>query len=204
VWYEGNRYIVCLNEQQAEKDALDREAIVTSLEDKIKSGARQFIGNKGYRKYLKIAAQSITIDREKIRQEARYDGKWILSTNTSLSAEEIALEYKELWQVEYFFKEIKSILVTRPIYHKCDDTIRGHVFVSFLALLLRKELDRKLQQKGHSFPWSQIKQDLQALRQIILQQDESKVAIRTSVQGVCAQVFQAVGVAIPKVMNKLN
>ncbi|MGB9748188.1 MAG: IS1634 family transposase [Bacteroidales bacterium] len=204
VWYQDKRYVVCFNEQQAEKDARDREAIIASLEDKIKSGVRQFIANKGYRKYLKIASQSITIDRQKIRQEARYDGKWILTTNTSLSAEEVALRYKELWQVEYVFRDIKNILATRPIYFKCVETIRGHVFVSFLALLLRKELDRRLLQKGYSFQWDQIKRDLQALRQIIIQQDNKKVAIRTALQGVCAHVFQSVGVAIPKVMNTLN
>ena len=77
-------------------------------------------------------------------QEARYDGKWVLTTNTNLCAKASALKYKQLWMVESIFRSMKSLLETRPIFHKCDATIRGHVFCSFLALLLRKELENRL------------------------------------------------------------
>jgi len=74
------------------------------------------------------------IDEAKIASEARYDGKWVLRTNTELPADDVALQYKRLWLVEHWFRSCKSLLETRPIYHKCDATIRGHVFCSFLAL----------------------------------------------------------------------
>ena len=80
------------------------------------------------------------IDEAKIAEEARYDGKWVLRTNTDLDAAEVALQYKRLWMVEQWFRSCKSLLQTRPIYHRCDETIRGHVFCSFLALVLRQEL----------------------------------------------------------------
>lgn len=70
--------------------------------------------------------------------DARFDGKWVLKTNTSLSPEEVALKYKELWMVEQVFRDVKSVLETRPVFHQRDETIRGHVF---LALMLRKELE---------------------------------------------------------------
>jgi hypothetical protein len=79
--------------------------------------------------------------------------KWVLRTNMNLSAEQVALKYKELWQVEQVFRDMKSVLDTRPIYHKRDETIRGHVFCSFLALVLRKELDRRVELAGHEFEW---------------------------------------------------
>ena len=72
------------------------------------------------------------------REDARDDGKWMLRTNTDLSARELALKYKQLWTVEAIFRTMKSQLDTRPIFHKTDDTIRGHVFCSFLALVLRE------------------------------------------------------------------
>lgn len=78
-------------------------------------------------------------------QEARYDEKWVLRTNTTLEAAEVALKYKQLWRVEQLFRMTKSLLATRPIFHKCDETIRGHVFCSFLSLILRKELQDRLQ-----------------------------------------------------------
>ncbi len=86
------------------------------------------MGNKGFRKYLKneAAGSRFSIDEEKLKREARYDGKLVLRTNTNYSAEEVAFQYKELCTEEQAFRAVKSVLETRPIYHKCDDTIRGH------------------------------------------------------------------------------
>jgi transposase len=60
----------------------------------------------------------MSIDQDKIAYESRFDGKWVLITNTSLSAEEVALKYKELWQVEHVFRDVKSVLETRPVYQQ--------------------------------------------------------------------------------------
>jgi transposase len=62
--------------------------------------------------------------------------------------EVIAVAYKHLWMVEAMFRSMKSVLETRPIYHKRDETIRGHVFCSFLALVIRQELERRLDERG--------------------------------------------------------
>lgn len=148
---DGKRYNVCLNPRQARKDAGDRQAIIDSLQEKIKTNPKSLIGNKGYRKYFKIDKDSVSINQDKIQWELRFDGKWVLMTNTDFSAEQVALKYKELWQVEQVFRDIKSILETRPVYHQKDENIRGHVFCSFLALVLRKELDRRLERCGYSF-----------------------------------------------------
>jgi len=151
VLLEGKRYIVCLNPKEARKDAIDRQSIIDSLQEKIRTNPKSLIGNRGYRKYLKVDTNTISINQAKIEWESRFDGKWVLSTNTNFSAEHVALKYKELWQVEQLFRDVKSVLETRPVYHQKDENIRGHVFCSFLALVLRKELDRRLQKAGHSF-----------------------------------------------------
>lgn len=151
VIHDGVRYIVCLNPRQARKDAHDREAILASLREQLKKGARQLVGNKGYRRYLSVEKDSTRIDQRKIASEARFDGKWVLRTSTQLSSEEVALKYKQLWQVERIFRDTKTLLETRPVFHRRDETIRGHVFCSFLALVLRKELDRRLEAAGESF-----------------------------------------------------
>ena len=88
---EGRRYIVCSNENQAKKDAADREAIIAGLEKKLKQGVKSLIGNKGYRGTSGRNGSSFAIDKEKIKSESRYDGKWILRTNTTLPAAEVAL-----------------------------------------------------------------------------------------------------------------
>ncbi|MBN2249004.1 MAG: IS1634 family transposase, partial [Campylobacterales bacterium] len=176
VLLNGKRYIVCLNPKQARKDAIDRQSIIDSLQDKLRTNPKSLIGNKGYRKYLKINRDSVSIDQDKIEWEARFDGKWVLITNTNFLAEEVALKYKELWQVEQVFRDVKSILETRPVYHQKDENIRGHVFCSFLALVLRKELDRRLQKGGHSFEWADIKQDLKALQEVEIQDNGKALA----------------------------
>jgi len=199
----GNRYVVCVNTKQARKDAADRKAIIDSLTERIKKAPKTMIGNKGYRKYLKVTSGSITVDQDKIAAEAKFDGKWVLKTNTDLSTEKVALRYKELWQVEHLFRDLKSILETRPIYHKLDETIRGHVFCSFLALVLRKELDRRLDKAGHCFEWADVKQDLKALQETIIEDKGKTLSVRSECLGTCGKVFQAVGVAIPSTIREL-
>ena len=162
VGIDDRRYIVCVNPAQQRKDTAGRQAIVAGLTEQLKKGAKSLVGNKGCRKYLKIEKESASIDENKIRYESRFDGKWVLTSNTDLSAEQVALEYKELWRVERVFRDLKSLLETRPIFHQRDRAIRGHVFCGFLALVLRKELDRRLLEAGHRFERAEIKQDLKA------------------------------------------
>jgi len=204
VYHNGQRYIVCLNTRQARKDEQDREAIISSLEEQIKKGAKNLVGNKGFRKYLKITKKSVSIDLDKVQNESRFDGKWVLQTNTSLSAEQVALKYKELWQVERVFRDVKSLLETRPVYHQCDSTIRGHVFCSFLALILKKELDKRLNHMGYTFEWSDIIQDLKALQEISVKEGDKHFSIRTECKGNCGKIFQAVGVALPPSIRSLS
>ena len=84
-------------------------------------------GYRKYRKYLKGGKTHFEIDQQKIKSEARYDGKWVLRTNLDeLSAEEVALRYKQLWMVEDCIRSIKSILETRPIFHHHDETLHVH------------------------------------------------------------------------------
>lgn len=200
---DGQRYILCLNTKQARKDAQDRQTIIDTLKERSRKNPKALIGNKGFKKYLKLDRNHITIDHKKINEEARFDGKWVLETNTDLSPERVALKYKELWQVEQAFRDVKSVLETRPVFHQCDETIRGHVFCSFLALMLRKELYQRLERAGYSFEWFDIKQDLKSLQEIIIKDNGKTLAIRSECLGTCGKVFQAVGVALPPTIREL-
>jgi len=204
VWIEDRRYIVCFNPEQAQKDAADRKAIVESLTEKLKQGDKALVGNKGYRKYLKRQGEQAAfgIDEEKLKSEERFDGKWVLRTNTTYSADQVAFQYKQLWMVEQAFRAVKSVLETRPIYHKCDDTIRGHVFCSFLALMLMKELLSRLEANGKSFEWEDIKRDLTALRNVEIAMDKDRYHLRTELRGCCFEVLKTAGVAVPPTLRR--
>jgi len=198
----AKHYIVCLNEDQAAKDKADREAIVESLGEALKRGDKSLIGNKGYRRFVAGRGQRFVIDEQKVKQEARYDGKWVLTTNTNLSAKATALKYKQLWMVESIFRSMKSLLQTRPIFHKCDATIRGHVFCSFLALLLRKELEDRLEQKGFTIEWNDVIRDLDNLVEMEITVSDKCYTIRSDTAGTIAKVFGACGVALPAILSQ--
>ena len=198
VWRDDRRYLVCFNPDEAEKDRQDRAAIVAALEKALAQGDKSLIGNKGFRRVVKTtSAQRFAIDEAKIAAEAQYDGKWVLRTNTDLAMDVVALAYKHLFMVEAMFRSMKSLLETRPIYHQKDETIRGHVFCSFLALVLRQELARRLEQQGSTFEWADIIRDLDHFQQTTITVADKDYAIRSQIKGTLAKVFQAASVVIP-------
>jgi len=106
---EGRRYIACLNPDEAEKDARERELIMVALREKLREGPKALVGNRGFRRYLRVEKGAVKIDPRKVEAEARYDGKWVLLTNTDLPASEVALQYKRLLLVEQFFRAAKDL-----------------------------------------------------------------------------------------------
>ena len=175
--------------------------MVASLRDALGQGDKSLVGNKGYRKFLRAGGKQFAVDEDKIKEEARYDGKWVLTTNTDLPAPEVALKYKQLWMVEAVFRSMKSLLDTRPILHKRDETIRGHVFCSFLALLLRKELEDRLARKDCPFEWTDVVRDLDNLVELEVVIGGKGYVFRGQTSGVAGKVFQLCGVALPPALR---
>lgn len=153
VMVEDRRYIVCKNEEEAIKDAAARDSIVCRLGEKLDSGqAKSLVGNLGYRRFLKGSKGSWRIDEEAVKRDSRFDGVFVLRTNMDLSAPEIAKTYKGLWRVERTFREEKSTLEVRPLYHHQDETRIGHMVGSFLALRLEVDLQKRMEDKGSGAP----------------------------------------------------
>ena len=122
---------------------------MASLRDALGQGDKSLVGNKGYRKYLRAGGKQFAVDEDKIKEEARYDGKWVLTTNTNLSAREVALKYKQLWMVEDVFRSMKSLheypttIITRE-----TKRFAGMCFARSLALLMRQTSEERLARKG--------------------------------------------------------
>ena len=204
VWVEGRRYVVCRNEEQAAKDRADREAILGALEDRLRQGATSLVGNRGYRRYLSAHGGGFRIDPTKIERDERFDGKWVLRTTTDLAAADVALAYKQLWTVEDIFRSMKSLLETRPVYHRTDAAIRGHVFCSFLALRLRSELESRLAAKAESCDWASIVRDLDRVEEVEVEKHDTRFLLRSEAPGVAGKVFQAAGVALPPTLRQVS
>jgi Transposase DDE domain len=205
VWVEDRRYVVCLNEEERRKDAHDREAIVAHLKEQLRRGDKSLVGNKGYRRYLKVQGEGhFALDEKQIKAEARYDGLWVLRTNTVYNAETVAHVYKALWTVEDIFRTTKSILETRPIYHKCDETIRGHVFCSFLALLLKQELESRMKQANLQWEWAEVIRGLDTLQQVEAHLQGRRFLFRSQLRAQASQAIRGAGVALPPTLRELQ
>jgi transposase len=196
---EGRRYIVCRNEAEAAKDAADRQAIVTALDQQLTRGDKALIGNSAYRRYLRTTsdARAFEIDPGKLAEEARYDGLFVLRTNARITPLQAVLRYRDLIQVEQLFRTAKALMRTRPIYHSSDAAIRGHVFCSFLALILRKELDERCRNASFRPEWGDVLGDLDRLQEVTISKEGRQMTLRTPTTGVIGPLFKAARIALP-------
>ena len=176
----GRRYIVCRNEEEANKDAAERQAILDSLARQLSRGDKALVGNTGYRRFLKTTGRGhFAIDQAKAEDDARFDGIFVLQTNAGLDPLQTMLRYKQLWAVEAAFRTTKHLFATRPIYHKLDETIRGHVFCSFLALVLKSALDDRIAGLGQTGSWPAILADLDLLTETDVEQAGARPPLRS-------------------------
>ena len=201
----GRRYVMCRNEEEAQKDAAARAEIIAGLERKLKTGDKSLVSNKGFRRFLKSPnGKAFVIDRARVEEDARFDGLFVLRTSLKINALQVVLRYRNLLAVEDTFKTSKALLATRPIFHKTDAGIRGHVFCTFLALVLRKELmDRLAARRSKSVEWQCILDDLADLSEIEIEQDGRRALLRTAPGPTIDAVCRAVGVALPPVFQEV-
>jgi len=196
--YNGKRLIVCYSEHRAEKDRLHREHILEKIKDKIKSGnLSAIVDNTHYKRFLRIRGEKPVIDMDKVRRDAIYDGMFVLTTNTNQSAVSVVEAYKDLWQVELAFRQLKSELEMGPIYHWKDRRIRAHVMICFLAFVLRTVFYKKLKKKYRNVSYTAIMADVKALRTCEVSVKAEKVKLRTELEPGAVKAFRAIGMRPP-------
>ena len=202
VTVEGRRYVVCRNEAEAEKDRRDRQAIVAALQDALRRGEKALIGNAGYRRYLRKrravrGEPAFEIDAGKLAEEARFDGIFVLRTNADVTPLQAVLRYRELLQVEQLFRQSKAVFDTRPIFHSSDAAIRGHVFCTFLALLLQKQLNDLARNAGSNVEWRTLLRELDQLSEARMRISDKDWLIRTDATPAVAAIFRQARIALP-------
>jgi len=194
----GRRYIVCRNEEEAKRDASERQSILDSLARQLGRGDKALVGNTGYRRFLKTTGRGrFAIDHAKAAADARFDGVFVLQTNAGPDPLQTMLRYKQLWAVEAAFRTAKHLFATRPIYHKRDQTIRGHIFCSFLALLLKSALDDRIAGLGQTGSWPAILADLDSLTETEIDQDGARFRLRSAPRPAASLALRATGIALP-------
>lgn len=206
VTIEGRRYVVCRNEEEARKDAETRAKILEGLKTALAGGDMKLVANTGFRRYLqKTGGKAFAIDPAKVENDACFDGLFVLRVNAKLTALQAVLRYRHLLAVEDTFRTGKALLTTRPIYHKTDANIRGHVFCTFLALVLRHELVSRLAPHGpKAIEWKLIVDDLTDLSHVDVEQDGKRARLRTAPGPTINQVCRAVGITLPPVYEEIS
>jgi len=166
-----NRYILCYNPKEAERQGKHRAQVIELLEyelnrhpDKKASAqwAIELLASRRFKKYLSVTkANRLRIDRSKIRQAAKYDGKWVIETNDdTISLEDAACGYKGLMIIERCFRSLKKTQIKMtPMYHWVPRRIETHVRLCVLALLIERVAELSCNK-----PWSQIREALDRLQ----------------------------------------
>jgi transposase len=172
----GDRFIVCYNPEQAARDERVRDQLVAALSDLIegtdawsvtkRAELRGRISTKpGLNRFLRVTPGGLLrIDKAKIAAEANLDGKYLLRTSDpKISAEDVALGYKQLLQVERGWRDMKSTLDLRPVFHRLEERIRAHVLLCWLALLLVRLAENTTDQT-----WRDLRREMQRLHAVTL------------------------------------
>jgi hypothetical protein len=168
---DTERFVICFNPEAAERDAATRDHLLTALREMIdgsdalsdfkRGELRGKISDKpGLNRFLRVTpAGKLRVDAAKVKAEANFDGKYLLrSSDPALSAEDIAVGYKQLLEVERGWRDMKSVLDLRPVYHRLEERIRAHVLLCWLALLLVRIIETRTDRH-----WPGIRRDLDRL-----------------------------------------
>jgi transposase len=207
-----DRFVVCSNPEAAERDAAIRDRLVAYLgemidgSDKLSATARaelrgQIRTKPGLNRYLRTTKTGLLrVDRAAIAREAHLDGKFLLRTSDpTLSAEDVALGYKQLLEVERGWRDMKHSLELRPVYHRLEQRIRAHVTLCWLALLLIRIAETRT---GDT--WRNLADELDSLHLGTFTSPTATVTRRTETTTAQQRILAALGVDEPPLISDVT
>ncbi len=209
---DRGRYIICFNPIQAKRDKAIREKTVEELAEEIKEldpdskKAAELYGHRFKGRFLRrLQDGTLRLDKSRIREDERYDGKYILLTNDrQMEKEEIATTYKHLTQIERSFRSLKSLHDLEPVYHHADRRIRAHVAVCVLAHLLERVLEKKLASEGLEMTAEKALQALGRMKAIQSDIDGEPYLFRTEGDDEINSIFKALHYRPPSRVERLS
>ncbi len=187
----AQRFVVCHNPEQGDRDAAVRTQLVTHLRSLIVGSDTwterrrdEFVGSlkgkPGLRRYLRRTGGGLLrIDAAAIKRESHLDGKWLLRTSDStLTPDDLAAAYKTLLQVERGWRDMKGALGLRPVFHYREDRIRAHIQLCWLALLLLR-----VAENATDDTWRNVRNELDRMHLVTLATSDGQVAQRSTLTG---------------------
>jgi len=205
------RYVVCFNPEEATKDRLTRERHLSELATALAAGRRkkgnartrseaELLTHPVYGRYLTQQPDGLALNQQKAKDEARLDGKYLLSTSDdTMTAAEMALAYKHLQEVERSWRDLKQVLEIRPIYHRKEERIRAHVLLCYLALLLVRVVETRTRT-----PWRRLRRELDHMRLGEFAGKTGRVKRRTETTAEQKRIFNALKLKEPALVYKIQ
>jgi len=207
-----DRFVICHNPEEAKRDQQVREQLLAQIQDAIAGSDRlpaddrhklygQLSAKRGYKRFLRqTTTGKLRIDRAAVKTEAHLDGKFLLRTSDpTLSAEDIALGYKQLLQIERAWRDMKTTLDLRPVHHRKEDRIRAHVLLCWLALLLIRIAENQASQT-----WCNLRDELQRMHLGTFAGPAGTSRQRTELTSGHRDILRALGVAQPPLFLDLQ
>ena len=202
---EADRFVLCFNPDAAARDQAMRERMVAKLTeliddaDKLAPLKRAELRGRistmpGLNRFLRVTPGGLLrVDKAKINAEANFDGKYVLrSSDPKMTAEDIALGYKQLLEVERGWRDMKSILDLRPVYHRLEERIRAHVILCWLALLLVRVAETTTGQT-----WQNLRRELQRLHAVTFTGPDGTFRQTTEPTKPCIDIYAQLGLTLP-------
>ena len=202
----ADRFVLCFNPEQAERDAAVRARLVSQLEEAIggsdklsrtdRAKLEGVLSTKpGLKRFLRVTPSGLLrVDKAKITAETNLDGKYLLrSSDPHLSSEDIALGFKQLLEVERGWRDMKQVLDLRPVFHRREDRIRAHVLLCWLALLLMRVAENTSGQT-----WNTIRAQAQRVHAVTFTGPAGTFRKTTALSKTQRDLFTALGVEPPK------
>jgi transposase len=200
-----DRFVICHNPEEAKRDKHVREQLLAQIQDQIAGSDelpsaerqqlyRQLSTKRGYKRFIRTTKTGLLrIDRAAVKAEAHLDGKFLLrSSDPTLSAEDIALGYKQLLQIERAWRDMKTTLDLRPVHHRKEDRIRAHVLLCWLALLLIRIAENQANDT-----WRNLRDELQRMHLGTFTGPAGTSQQRTELTAAQRDILRALGVAQP-------
>lgn len=206
------RYVLCRNPEEAKRQKHRRDELLRELEAELKAlharkdeehpkAACALLSSRRFGAYLKTGANGkLEIDRAKVAQEEKLDGKWLVITNdASLSAEDVALGYKQLLRVEESFRRLKHGIDIRPVHHRTPERIEAHVFACVLALLLERVAELRTGER-----WGEIRRQLGRLKMVAYSGPGGRAMQTTEITAEQRKLLQAMNIEPPRRVHHIG
>ena len=197
------RYILCLNEDEADRQKWRRAELMKTLEAELKSlkkdhpkAACRLVSSKRFGRYLSLDDKGRPyLDRDKIKKVERLDGKFVLTTNDdTLSVADIALGYKGMWIIESCFRKMKTTgLEVRPMFHWMPQRITAHVKLCVLSLMIQRAAELATE-----LPWNRITTILAPLKAVQYRSDGKAIVQAAKIRPETAEIFKKLAISKPK------